>query len=285
MNDVGYITQDFIFTNISIGKLLSSDNILQEPEKSEILQDFREKASTLMGDFHKQGFEIRVIATEIFRKNKELKNTLEYVTSEFDVNLEILTPDRECELLAANFNLAESDLLLDVGGGSVNTIYKLDGKLHSHCHSLGAYVLHNLFQSHGEIFDDIIYTNIDQHIKKIMNSYATTHKGKFMRIILGSNQMLSFFNSLSEKSGFNFMKDGSFNSNIIKDLITEVFLNKKYQDLFKYFDKNPSFMYGADKMMLILKNCVEFSGASIISPTDDGISLGLARICFTNLNK
>jgi hypothetical protein len=79
------------------------------------------------------------------------------------------------------------------------------------------------------------------------------------------------------------MKDGSFSSDIIEELIETLFVNKKYEDLFQYFEKNPSFMYGADKMLLILKNVVEFSGAKIVSPTDDGISLGFARICRDNI--
>jgi len=279
----GDVKTEFIFTNISIGKLLSSDHVVTTEEKTKILKDFKEKLIALITHFPKKDFEIRAIATEIFRKNKTLESVLEQITSKFDIYLEILTPKRECELLATNFDLTDSDLLLDVGGGSVNTIYKLDGKLNSHCHSLGAYLLHNLFQSRGEIFDASIYANIDKYIKNVMDSYARTHKGKFTRIILGSNQMLSFFNNLSEKSGLNFMKDGSFSSDIIEDLINTVFLNKRYEDLFKYFDKNPNFMYGADKMILILKNVSEFSGAKLISPTDDGISLGFAKICFNDI--
>lgn len=275
----GDIETEFTFANISIGKLLSGDNVPTDEEKAKILEDFKEKITTLITQFPKNDFEIRAIATEIFRKNKELENVLGQITSQFGIHLEILTPERECELLAANFDLTDSDLLLDVGGGSVNTIYKRDGKLNSYCYSLGAYVLHNLFQSHGEIFDDTIYANMDQYIKKFMDTFAQAHKGKFTRIILGSNQMLSFFNSLSKTLGLNFMKDGSFSPDIIEDLMKTVFLNKKYEDLFRYFDKNPSFMYGADKMMLVLKNFVEFSGAKIISPTDAGISLGFARIC------
>jgi len=282
-NHLGDIETEFTFTNISIGKLLSKDQIITAEEKTKILEDFKEKIINIIVSFPKKDFEIRAIATEIFRKNKELANILAQITNEFGLSVEILTPERECELLAANFDLTNSDLLLDVGGGSVNTIYKLDNKLNSYCHSLGSYFLNNLFQSHGEIFSDTIYANMDQYIKKVLDSYAKIHKGKFNKIILGSNQMLSFFNSLSEKSGINFMKDSSFSSDIIEDLIKTIFINKKYEDLFQYFEKNPSFMYGADKMLVVLKNIVEFSGAKTISPTDNGISLGLARICLNNI--
>jgi hypothetical protein len=277
------VTKELTFTDISIGKLLSGNYAVAADEKIKILKDFKEKITNLIENFPKKDFEIRAIATEIFRKNKELEDILWKVKNEFGIYLEILTPERECELLAANFDLTESVLLLDVGGGSVNTIYRLDSKLKSHCHSLGAYVLNNLFQSSGEIFDGITYKNMDRHIKKVMDSFASAHRGKFTKIILGSNQMLSFFNSLSEKSGLNFMKDDSFDSDIIGDLINKVFLNKKYEDLFQYFDQNPNFMYGADKMLLILKNFVEFSGAKLVSPTDDGISLGLARSCLSDI--
>jgi hypothetical protein len=282
-SDSGDAIKGPTFIDISIGKLLSSDCAVTADEKIKILKDFEEKITSLVENFPKKDFEIRAIATEIFRKNKELEDVLRKIKSKFDIHLEILTPERECELLAANFDLTESDLLLDVGGGSVNTIYKHDGKLNCHCHSLGAYVLNNLFQSNGEIFDSIIYTNMDKHIKKVMESYASAHRGKFAKIILGSNQMLSFFNSLSEKSGLNFMKNDSFDSDIIGDLINKVFLNKKYEDLFQYFEKNPNFMYGADKMLLILKNFVEFSGTKLVYPTDDGISLGFAKCCLKDI--
>lgn len=277
VDNFGRFTKKIEFTNVSIGKLLSDGNKIFNDEKCTILNDFNEKINGLMGNLQECDFEFKAIATEAFRKSPELEDALYKATDKFGIDLEILTPKRECELLAANFNLTESDLLLDIGGGSINAIYKCKSMLNTHCYSLGAYVLHNLFQSNGELFDNAVYTAMNEYIKKEL--FSSICKRTFARVIVGSNQMLSFFNSLSVKTGLNFIKNGSFDANIVNMLINNVFLNRKYEDLFQYFEQNPSFMYGADKMLLILENFVKFFDIKVISPTDDGIALGFAKTC------
>lgn len=103
-----------------------------------------------MENFQDTELEFKAIATEAFRKSHELEDALYKATNKFSIDLEILTPRRECELLAANFNLTESDLLLDIGGGSINTIYKCKGMLNTHCYSLDTVkLLHKNFVQIG----------------------------------------------------------------------------------------------------------------------------------------
>lgn len=275
------ILTELEFYSVSIGRLLSANDITNEG-KTKTLQDFESKTISIIQDLLKDGYKIKTIATEVFRKNEELKIILKQITQKYNIFVEILTPSKEAEFLAANFDLKKTDLLLDIGGGSVNAIYKIDNKIKNNCYSIGAYVLHNLFQAKNEIFNDKSCLDINSYIKNFMSSFTTIYKNNFNKIILGSNQMLSFFNSLSKKTGLNFMKEKSFDSIVINDIINNIFLNRKYEDLFQYFDKNPNFMYGADKMLLILKNFVELTDAKIIFPTDDGISSGFAKICLKN---
>jgi hypothetical protein len=76
------------------------------------------------------------------------------------------------------------------------------------------------------------------------------------------------------------MKDDSFDSDILGRVIDEFFLDKSYEDLFQYFPESPQFMYGADKMLLVLKNFVDITGVRSISPKNDGISSGFAKMFF-----
>lgn len=120
---------------------MSKKNLTSREEEEKILNDFKEKVENLINDLRNKGFEIKAIATEAFRKNKKLEDLLCAESSKFVLGLEILTSKRECELLAANFDLRENDLLLEIGGGSVNAIYYSQGQLNCHCYSLGAYLL------------------------------------------------------------------------------------------------------------------------------------------------
>lgn len=266
------------FVPVSIGKLLINNIELTTDKKLEILKDFCDKTTLIIEQFLKDNFEIKAIATEIFRKNKELEKTLKKITDKFNIELEILDPQKEAEFLAGNFDLNDDDLLIDVGGGSIQTIYKNNNKLEINYYPIGTYILANLFQPNKEIFNSNVCLNIDNYIKKSLLPDINKYKDKFTNIILGSNQMFSFFSSLSEKTNLNFLNKNHFDAKIINSLINNIFLNKKYEDLFYYFEKNPNFIYGADKMLLILKNFIEITNAKIILPVDDGISSGFAKL-------
>jgi hypothetical protein len=265
------------FANASIGKLLNGTTV-DADEKSRILEDFEEKTVSLLETFRDKNREIIAMATEVFRRNKELADILVKIQRRFGIGLEIVTPERECAILAANFDLSERDIVLDVGGGSANTTSQIGDTLSSHSYPLGAYALYNLFQGSGEKFDEVVYSNMDRYVRSIIEPDRQAYAGKFSHLILCSNQMLSFFSSLSEITGLNFMGDSFFDPSILGTVIDGLFLNKNYEEIVQYFPENPEFMHGADKMLVVLKNFVDITEAKSISPKNDGISSGLAKM-------
>lgn len=81
-NEFGNLTSELDFIPVSIGKLLSNNNIL-DTEKINILQDFKSNASSIIDYFLKENSNIQIIATEIFRQNKQLKNILKQICEKF----------------------------------------------------------------------------------------------------------------------------------------------------------------------------------------------------------
>lgn len=271
------INYELLFEEVLIGKLFN--NNLNNEEKIIILKDFKNKTLYNIDKLKKQNYKILAIATEIFRTNNELYNIINNLNELYNLQLNIIDGDKEALLLAANFSLDKETLITDIGGGSFQLIYKTDTVI-SNSYPLGSYKIQSLFQPNNEIMNREIYNSINIYIKNIFKN----NNKSFVKLIVGSNQMYSFFNNLSTISGINFLTNDYFNSELIEKLINELFIDQKYEDLFKYFPENPNFMYGADKMLILLKNYIDIFNIKYIYPTNCGITTGLAKQYFDILN-
>lgn len=258
---------------IFIGKLFNTE--LDEQSKKSIIDDFQNKITTNIEKLYSDNYHIIAIATEIFRTNKEINTLLKNLSEKFNFSLEIIDGNKEGLLLASNFDLNDNTILTDIGGRSSQLIYKTSGETITDSYKLGSYKLMSLFQPNGKIITNDIYEKMNDYIKKTIR--INKH---FSSLIVGSNLMLDFFNSISKISNLNFMNNNYFDSNIVEYLINELFLNKKYEELFQYFPQNPNFMYGADKMLILLKNYIEIFGIQIVHPTNASITTGLAKLYF-----
>lgn len=272
------INYELLFEEVLIGKLFK-DNNLNNEEKIIILNDFKNKTLYNIDKLKKQNYKILAIATEIFRTNNELYNIINNLNELYNLQLNIIDGNKEALLLAANFSLDKETLITDIGGGSSQLIYKTDIAI-SNSYPLGSYKIQSLFQPNNEIMNREIYNSINIYIKNIFKN----NNKSFVKLIVGSNQMYSFFNNLSTISGINFLTNDYFNSELIEKLINELFIDQKYEDLFKYFPENPNFMYGADKMLILLKNYIDIFNIKYIYPTNCGITTGLAKQYFDILN-
>lgn len=271
------INYELLFEEVLIGKLFN--NNLNNEEKIIILKDFKNKTLYNIDKLKKQNYKILAIATEIFRTNNELYNIINNLNELYNLQLNIIDGDKEALLLAANFSLDKETLITDIGGGSSQLIYKTDTVI-SNSYPLGSYKIQSLFQPNNEIMNREIYNSINIYIKNIFKN----NNKSFVKLIVGSNRMYSFFNNLSTISGINFLTNDYFNSELIEKLINELFIDQKYEDLFKYFPENPNFMYGADKMLILLKNYIDIFNIKYIYPTNCGITTGLAKQYFDILN-
>lgn len=272
------INYELLFEEVLIGKLFK-DNNLNNEEKIIILKDFKNKTLYNIDKLKKQNYKILAIATEIFRTNNELYNIINNLNELYNLQLNIIDGNKEALLLAANFSLDKETLITDIGGGSSQLIYKTYTVV-SNSYPLGTYKIQSLFQPNNEIMNREIYNSINIYIKNIFKN----NNKSFVKLIVGSNQMYSFFNNLSTISGINFLTNDYFNSELIEKLINELFIDQKYEDLFKYFPENPNFMYGADKMLILLKNYIDIFNIKYIYPTNCGITTGLAKQYFDILN-
>lgn len=269
-NEILYNLQ---FEIVSIGKLLKED--IDNNSKNDILSDFIKKTTINVDKLKNDGYFIKAIATEIFRRNKDLNTTLIELSNKLNFELEILDERKEAILLSNNFNLNNDTLLTDIGGGSSQLIYSDNNEITTKSFPIGSYKLYSIFQPNNEIFTDDIYLKISDYVTKTVQINK-----KFNNLIVGSNLMLDFFNSLSKVSGLNFIKNDCFDSGIVSNLINNLFLNQKYEDLFKYFPQNTNFMYGADKMLVILENYIKIFDIKTVYPTNKGITTGVAKSYF-----
>lgn len=223
-----------------------------------------------------------VVATEIFRKAKNGFEILSNIKNQLNCTPNLLDPKIEGEIFFESINnkmgINESEsCLIDVGGGSVQIIYRNNTSIISSI-GTGTFFLEKQFQgkfpaSSSEL--DMMKVFVKEELQK-----AIPISSSKKILIFGSNCMEDFIKSSLNRLG----KNDSFGKYTIEDIqyLFDNIILKEFDDIKNYYPENQGFMYGADKALLNVLVIAEFFKSDYIIPTNESVSTGLAYLAINN---
>lgn len=186
---------------------------------------------------------------------------------EHGASFRALTAEDEGVALAKSYGLAQSELLLDVGGGSLQIMW-LDGRgrLNVHSSAHGTYALEKRFGLKLGCSAEM-YEKARAVIMSEMPSLPLSQ-----RVVVGSNHVGDFFSGLS---GYLSLDDATWHLEDLNGLMNFC-VNLPESEFESVMPSLPSFMFGADKLLLVVSVVALLAGASEIVGTNASISHGAA---------
>lgn len=223
----------------------------------------------------------RVVATEAFRSNPELSKSLASLEKALG-RVEILTPWVEARLLWEGVSKVvlggDPGTVLDVGGGSIQVVW---GPAEDEFFSLpiGTFVLEKKFQRSADHLSLEEGRSAREYIAKELEAHSSCVP-QMRPLVVGSNVMADFFESalrwMSAEHPTSSRYGMSVTVNSIEKL-SRALLGASYESVYDAFPRNPRFMHGADKALLVVEEVVRLLKPSAIVPTNEALSTAIAR--------
>jgi hypothetical protein len=219
------------------------------------------------------------IGTEAFRTTSELAAAGEAIREHFG-NLTILDSDTEARLFyesVRQIERIESFVAIDVGGGSVQVAWGSQKDEHTSL-PIGTYRLEKQFQENSNDFLFLDGTKAKFMYNKVIESILenSVKIPKMSNCVVGSNIMNDFFRSAADFAGI------SIHSGVVsRDDVCQIYRaceGKAYPELASAFPENPNFMFGADKLLVVVLCFMDALSMPAVRPTNASVSKGLATL-------
>lgn len=233
---------------------------------------------------------IKAIATEAVRNNADLYTVLKEF-AEIIGEVEVLSPEKEANIFFSGVQLKLGDetlknaVLVDVGGGSVQVIWREKGEVKSNSYPIGTYSLENIFDIADKPLDDEMIKKISNYVRSLLVKNIPDNI-RASKVVMGSNCIEDFFVSAMKKSG-GVIEDKQTHKQLelktVCGLLSEI-KGREYKSVVEYYPANPVLMAGMDKALVIINEVAKCFGCTKIVPTNE--SLSTAMVAFLrNENK
>ena len=123
---------------------------------------------------------VRAVGTEALRTATNGAGILDYISTNYDIDIEIVSGEREAQLIFQGVSQVvdldhNSSIIIDIGGGSVEFIQVIDGKVTQLVSiPIGIARLYDQFHQSEPISPDQI-ARIYAHLKLILRHYSTAY--------------------------------------------------------------------------------------------------------------
>lgn len=194
----------------------------------------------------------------------------------------VLTPAKEAILFFSAVMqagcAADSAVVIDVGGGSVQMAWGIEPSQFVTA-PLGTYSIQDRFQKDLEHSLRPASDEWRDAYEAVCSALgeAPGAESELKTLVVGSNVMADFFKSAFSVAGFDPIDDGLYDRGSVS-MLCELIGGIGYKELAKFFPENPGFMYGADKLMLVVLAAIDTIGATHCTGTNLSVSKGLASL-------
>lgn len=259
---------------------------------SEVIQKYTKALYEAVVELSKQiksGLKTRVItvATQAIRRaNGHFAPVLEQLKPIIgEVN--VLSPEKEGRIFFKGLlkkygeEALQNAVLVDIGGGSVQVVWREDNQTKFGSYPMGTYSLEREFKISGIPLNDDMENKITKYISSFINTLPKL--AKVEKVIMGSNCMQDFMNTAYKKAGI--IWDGKEMKRAdVQQLLNEL-KGRPYADLAGYYPQNPMLLYGMDKALIIISLLSEYFDCDKIVPTDESLSTAMVEMAFNNPEK
>jgi hypothetical protein len=223
------------------------------------------------------------VGTEFFRSSA-MKDLVGKELAPRLGNIQILSPRIEALLFYRAVQSAHTPpqpaVSVDVGGGSVQFCWgENEGDWGSA--AIGTFSLERRFQTSPPKpleFDSPPFNDMQAFIRTELASALPTEL-RATSVVVGSNIMEDFFSAVLRNLKFETANGASpaFSRGKLNSLLQNI-VGRDYASLGMLFPQNPGFLYGADKLLMVLHEVVGRLGADTVIPTNESVSKGLGRM-------
>jgi exopolyphosphatase/pppGpp-phosphohydrolase len=194
----------------------------------------------------------------------------------------VLTPAKEAALFFSAVMregcAAESVVAIDVGGGSVQLAWGIEPSQFVTA-PLGTYSIQNRFQKDLEHSLHPASDEWNDAYEALCTSLGEAQgaPSQLRALVVGSNVMADFFMSAFSVAGIDPIDDGLYDRGSVSALC-DMIGGLQYKELARFFPNNPGFMYGADKLLIVVLAAMDAIGATHCTGTNLSLSKGLASL-------
>jgi hypothetical protein len=223
--------------------------------------------------------EFRCVATEAFRSEGSLRPVADAIQRQFG-NLTILDAAVEARLFyqaVRRIEQIENFVAADIGGGSVQVVWGC-GAGDFVSLPIGTYRLERECQQRTGFFveaesaDALSIKRRVSEALRLLSQCAPAVRGR--KLVIGSNIMKDFFDHALGRLHL-YRPAGEVRREDIEALF-HACAGQRYSDLAAYFPENPTFMFGADKLLIIVVAIMDELGEDSAITTNASVSKGLA---------
>jgi len=262
-----------------------TDNIIIEKsivKTIDALKDFKQK----MDEY--KVVKYKSVTTEAIRKAKNANDVLERIKNETGIDLEVLSQEEEAKLLFESVAKDFPDNVIavsDIGGGSVQVVIGKGEKIYeTHLFKTGTYRLQEEFsKTHHPSFEELEKTK-DYVIEQLKPLESSNHKPEY--VVYGTTNIIEFLETmglkLQDRKGH--IGDHPYTINVeqLWPLYTKI-IGLSYEDRMPMYEKEPYYMWAADKALMNIIQICTYLGCDIIVPTNNNISTGILYNLAKNL--
>lgn len=221
----------------------------------------------------------RCIATEAFRSSTQLESVARAIRARFG-NLTILDPHTEAKLFYQSVGLVEcleDYFAVDIGGGSVQLVWGVESDQYLTL-PLGTYRLEKEYQRRLGIFIEARSLELEGMRHRVLRDLEVLGARFSLpcgrTLVFGSNIMSDFFASAFRAIGLE-RQAGQLRRGDVDALFNSC-SGRRYDELADYFPINPGFLFGADKLLVVVAAVMDALGVPEARVTNASISKGLA---------
>lgn len=195
----------------------------------------------------------------------------------------LLSPELEARSfhrsVMATLGSAEPIVSCDVGGGSVQLVWGDEADSWGSA-PIGTFALERLFQEspeHPAVPGTQRFSAMEAQVESSLQTLAGSAAPTGRTLVVGSNIMSDFFQSALGAIGLT-PSTGAAGVRFRRaelDQLCDVVLGREFESVYHLFPKNPRFMHGADKLLVIVRSAATLLEASDLVATNLSVSKGI----------
>ncbi len=217
------------------------------------------------------GAAVVVVGGSRFRAARGLQELLRRSLSVFEPVILSLSGEGEARALSVSAGVSPGELLLDIGGGSVQMIDPGDASRVASW-PIGTFALEEEFGlSHGAA------PSLYESVARQVSGMIALSVPQADHLVVGSNIMLDFFEALSTATG----AEHPFRPQDLPQLLSSC-RRLDPVEFPVWFPQNPNFMYGAAALLTVTIGFARVAEPKSIVGTNASVSAGVARAFFSN---
>ncbi len=220
------------------------------------------------------------VTTEAIRKATNSEEVLNRIEESTGIKLEVLSQKDEARLLFESVSKDFPDqeiAVADIGGGSVQVVIGENTKIHeTYLFKSGTYFMQEEFSESHHPAAEELQTAID-YVRTELKGLGESKRNPKV-IVYGTTNIIEFLETmnvdLEDREGLQGDHPYSIDVAKLRPLYDKI-IALSYEDRMPMYEKEPYYMWAADKALMNIFQISEYLNCRIIVPSNNNISSGI----------